>query len=259
MLALCAQGLRAAVPAAGGAYGATLGAGAATGAERTGTGGNPAAFAPGGFGIRGDAHRPYGLADLRVAEAGAFADGARAGAALDWACAGIEGLWRGQSIRMAPAIRAFGLGRFPGALDLGAAWTWTRTEWPGLPPEWDGAPSAGLVWEPWPRLRAGAFRQGIPGTDGAWQFGFSAGGRHQELRLDFRRAGPTPWRTLASLSLRPVPAFGLTAGLATPPFQASLGVDLAWRGLALRQAARYHRDLGRTWLSGAGWSRRAGD
>jgi hypothetical protein len=79
------------------------------------------------------------------------------------------------------------------------------------------------------------------------------GGGAQALRLDFRQTGGLPWRTLASLSIRPHAACEFTVGLATPPFQASAGCALSWRGFRVRQALRYHRYLGRTWLSGADW------
>lgn len=243
-------------PGSGG-YAGTLGAGAATGAERTGFGGNPAALSGGGAGLRFDSHRPFGLEDLRVAEAGLFADAARFGGALDWRTTGIDGVWREQGFRVALAggpLRAAG---FPGSLDAGAEWTAWRQEWPGRGAEWSGAAAAGLIWAPWPRIRAGAFLGDALGGSGEGarivHFGFGAIAPAQTLRFDFRRTGAAPWRALASLSVRPHPACEFSGGLASPPFQASAGCALAWRGFRVRQAIRYHRYLGRTWLSGADW------
>lgn len=249
-----------------GAYAGSLGAGAATGVERTGFGGNPAAFTPGGFGLRIDTHHPYGLEDLQVAEAGIFVDVARAGVSLDWRNTGLETLWREQGFRFAAAARLLESPRFPGRLDAGFAATAWRTEWPGRIPEWSTAAETGLIWIPWRGIRAGAFGAGPwPGRadgDHILHFGFEARNRGweafpasigQALRLDFRKKGESPWRALASLAIRPHPACEFSAGLASPPFQASAGCALAWRGFRVRQALRYHRYLGRTWLSGADW------
>ena len=246
---------------ASGTYAGTLGAGAATGAERSAFGNNPAAFSPGRFGLRFDCHRPYGLEDLQVAEAGLFADAERLGAGLDWRTTGIEGLWRGQGLQFSSVARVFRSAGWPGRFDLGAAWIAWRDEWPGRKAAWSGTEAAGLAWSPWPGIRAGAFwSEGDPGGndgDRILQFGVEA--RHggeggaQALRLDFRKTGGSPWRALASMSIRPHPACEFTGGIASPPFQASAGCALAWRGLRVRQALRYHRYLGRTRLSGADW------
>lgn len=249
---------------ASGAYAGTLGAGAATGADRSAFGGNPAALAPGRFGLRFDCHRPYALEDLQVAEAGLFADAARFGTGLDWRTTGIEGLWREQGFRISTAARLFQATGLPGRMDAGAAWVAWRQDWQEREPAWSATPAAGLIWTPWPRIKAGAFWSGrFPaGTDGEriLQFGFEARCRArgeekvgQALRLDFRKTGGSIWRALASLSIRPHPACEFTGGLASQPFQASAGCALAWRGFRVRQALRYHRYLGRTWLSGADW------
>jgi hypothetical protein len=72
----------------------------------------------------------------------------------------------------------------------------------------------------------------------------------QILRLDFRKGGEGPWRALASISALPHPGVEATLGLAARPFQAAAGLSLAWRGFRVREAARYHRYLGRTLLTG---------
>jgi hypothetical protein len=257
---------------ASGIYGATLGAGAATGAERSAFGQNPASLRPGSAGIRADYHRPYGLGDLQVGEAGVFRDGKRGGLACDWRVTSITELYSEQGYRLAPSWRLLRKDGFPGDLDLGYGLTAWRTAEAGSEAAWDLAHEAGLAWRPWPRLKAGLFAAGLPWRPyGAApgrivQFGLEADSRGpaapgapfaagQILRLDFRRAGKGPWRALASLSARPHPAWEAGFGLATHPFQAALGVSLAWRGFRVRQAARYHRYLGRTWLTGADFTR----
>jgi hypothetical protein len=77
----------------------------------------------------------------------------------------------------------------------------------------------------------------------------------QILRLDFRKNGDGPWRALASISAHPLPAVEASLGLAAHPFQAAAGVGLAWRGIRVREAARYHRYLGRTLLTGLDFAR----
>ena len=81
--------------------------------------------------------------------------------------------------------------------------------------------------------------------------------RGQILRLDFRKNGDGPWRALASISAHPFPAAEASLGLAAHPFQAAAGLSLAWRGLRVREAARYHRYLGRTLLTGLAIGERA--
>jgi hypothetical protein len=267
---------------ASGGYGGSLGAGGATAAERSAFGQNPAALSPGRFGLRLDFHRPYGLGDLQVAEAGASADLSHAGIALDWRETTIAGWYAEQGFQCAPSYRFGGAGRFPGSLDLGLALAAWRTAWPGRPPTWSLSQGAGFAWRPLPRLKAGGFAAGLPAQadgprmDRVFQFGLEASDRDPEaaaardgesgaaerrtggsqiLRLDFRKTGATPWRALASLSVRPHPSFELTGGLAAPPFQLSLGCRLSWRGTRIHQALRYHRYLGRTWLTGLAYSR----
>ncbi|HKP97036.1 MAG TPA: hypothetical protein VJ385_14895 [Fibrobacteria bacterium] len=274
-----------------GGYGGTLGAGGATGGERSAFGQNPAALRPGGTGAHLDFHRPFGLDGLEVAEAGAWLDGSRWGLSAGWRQTGVEGLYAEHGFRLTQTVRFGKPGGFPGAFDLGAAWYGWRTQWPGgrTGTAWDHG--LGLAWRPFPRLKAGAFVLGLPldlsdasrtdrsrtgdrsragrilqwgleadsgdrdgsGPDGQGPGGQGPGGRI--LRLDFRKTGETPWRTLASLSLGFHPGVELTGGFAGPPFQASLGARLSMAGWDLCQALRYHRFLGRTWLSGLAYSR----
>ena len=263
-----------------GAYGGTLGAGAATAAERSAFGQNPAALRPGRIGAHAHFHRPFGLEELQVAEAGVFADGGRFGAAFDWRETGVEGLYAEQALQ---AGQTFRLGRsgagFPGVLDLGLSWDRRQAAWPGGRNTAAWSHGFGAVWRMLPRFKAGAFLAGLPlDEDGAGrmdrllQWGLEADSRDpdlsdsrairpgplQTLRLDFRKTGETPWRVLASLSLSPHPAVELTGGLANPPFQASLGIRFAWQGVEWHQAIRYHRYLGRTWLSGLAYSHSLG-
>ncbi len=244
---------------ASGIYGASLGAGGSVAAERSAFGQNPAALRPRSLGLRLDFHRPYGIADVRVAEAGFHADLAHWGAAWDWRATEITDLYAEQGFQCAPAARF-------GPLDLGFAASAWRTEWPGSPSRWEFAQAWGFAWRPAARLKLGGFAAGLPWPgdrsrrDRILQAGMEAAGGDPEtaaqiLRLDFRRTGETPWRVLASLSLRPHPVIEATAGLAVPPFQASLGCRIAWGGAQLSQSLRYHRYLGRTWLSGIAYNR----
>ncbi len=263
-----------------GIYGGTLGAGGATAAERSAFGQNPAALRPGRIGAHAHFHRPFGLDELRVAEAGILADGRHFGAAFDWRETGVEGLYSEQALQSGQTLR---LGRsgagFPGVLDLGLSWDRRRESWPGGRTTIAWSHGFGASWRMHSRFKAGAFLAGLPlETEGAGrmdrvlQWGLEADSRDpdrngsradrkgslQTLRLDFRKTGDTPWRALASLSLSPHPSVELTGGMANPPFQASLGIRFAWRGAEWHQAIRYHRYLGRTWLSGMAYSRSMG-
>lgn len=252
-----------------GLYAGSLGAGGATAAERSGFGQNPAALRPGRIGAHADFHRPYGMDGLQVADAGISADAAWFGAAFDWRETGVEGLYGEQGLQAAQTLRCGRASAFPGILDLGASWILWRSFWPGGGREIAWSHGFGAVWSPIPRFKAGAFAAGLPlepdapeRTDRILQWGVAAYSRDpdgegllQALRLDFRETADTPWRILASMSLRPHPAVEFTAGLANPPFQGSLGIRLAWKGAEWSQALRYHRYLGRTWLSGFAYSR----
>ena len=263
-----------------GAYGGTLGAGAATAAERSAFGQNPAALRPGRFGAHAHFHRPFGLDELQVAEAGVFADGGRFGAAFDWRETGVDGVYAERAWQAGQTFRwGRSGGGFPGVLDVGLSWDWRQAAWPGGRNTAAWSHGFGAAWRVLPRFKAGAFLAGIPldadGTGGReriLQWGLEAdsrdpdlsgpktgiSGSFQTLRLDFRQTGDTPWRVLASLSLSPHPAVELTGGLANAPFQASLGIRFAWRGAEWHQAIRYHRYLGRTWLSGLAYSHSPG-
>lgn len=271
-LALACPARGANLAPASGIYGATLGAGAATAAERAAFGQNPAALRPGGYGLRLDFHRPYGMADLRVGETGIYADGRRLGASFDWRVTSITDAYSEQGFRLAGAWRALDREAFPGRVDIGygaAAW---RTALAGAGPEWEAGQEAGIAWRPWPRLKAGGFAAGMPwpphrdAPGRILQIGLEAdsrapdaagnpGATGQTLRLDFRKNGDGPWRALASISAHPIPSAEASLGLAAHPFQAAAGVSLAWRGLRLREAARYHRYLGRTLLTGLSFGR----
>jgi hypothetical protein len=265
---LCLQARAANLAAVSGSYGASLGAGAAVAADRSGFGQNPAALSPGRMGFRLDFHRPFGLEDFRVAEAGAFLDGERAGIALDWRATEITDLYAEHGFRLAPSLR-LDRAAVPGRLELGyAVEAWRQAE-AGEKARWDFAQEMGAVWRPCARLGFGAFAAGWPPFPGqarqarALRFGGEAYSRDpasagplQIARLDFHAAEALPWRAAASLTLRPHPALELTAALGVPPFQVSGGLALAWGGARVRQALRYHRWLGRTWLSGLDYARR---
>lgn len=244
-----------------GAMAATLGSGAACGTERTAFAGNPASLAPGRAGARLDWHRPYGVEALEVAEAGAHWDFARFGTALAWRQTAVADVYLEQGWELRQGWRAL-TGR---PLDFGAAVTVGREAYPGGTRA-GASVAAGARWQPLPRLRAGAFAGGIGGEAPVWHFGAEAlargGGAREDgdfppqaVRLDFRKSGEAPWRVLASLSISPHPIAQITAGLATAPFQAAAGVTLRWSGFEAGQAYRYHRYLGGTFLTGAGWSR----
>jgi hypothetical protein len=212
------------------------------------------------------------LEELEVAEAGAWFDRGRAGAACDWRVTTITDVYSEQGFRLAAAGRLVGREGFPGALDLGYGITAWRAVLAGDAPEWELGQEAGIAWRPWPRFKAGAFAAGLtrrpdrnaPGR--ILQIGLEADSRApdaagrseapaQILRLDFRKQGKRPWRTLASISAHPVPAVEASLGLGAHPFQAAAGVSLAWRGIRVRAAARYHRYLGRTLLTGLDFAR----
>lgn len=264
-----------------GQLGGSLGAGAAVAAERSAFGRNPAALRPGQAGCHLGFHRPFGLEDLAVAEAGAFADGTRWGTAFAWRQTGAEALYRERALDVTQTFRlAGGNGRFPGVLDAGGSWTAWGIEMPGRKAGYDWSQGFGVAWRMLPRFKAGAFALGLPLADGGpshfdriLQWGLEAssgavsgttgnragpweeGRAAQVLRLDFRKTGDTPWRSLASLSWCPHEAFRITGGIANPPFQAALGIKVSWMGADWDQAVRYHRYLGRTWMSGMGFSR----
>jgi hypothetical protein len=264
-LACAAQGGN--LAPASGIYGATLGAGAATGAERSAFGQNPASLSPGSYGLRLDYHRPYGVEDLEVAEAGAYFDTGNLGAACDWRVTSITDVYSEQGFRWAAAWRVIGREGFPGVVDLGYGLTAWRAAFAGAMPAWELGQEAGIAWRLCPRLKAGAFAAGLPWLPSRnapgriLQIGLEADSRAPEavgasrpmgqiLRLDFRKSGDGPWRALASISAHPLPAAEASLGLAAHPFQAAAGVSLAWRGFRVREAARYHRYLGRTLLTG---------
>jgi hypothetical protein len=271
-LALASAARGANLAPASGIYGATMGAGAATAAERSAFGQNPAALRPGGYGLRLDYQKPYGVADLEVAEAGIYLDGRRLGGACDWRVTSITEVYSEQGFRASGAWRILDREDFPGRIDVGYGLTAWRTALAGAGPGWDPGQEAGIAWRPWPRLKAGGFAAGLPwpprrdAPGRVMQVGLEAdsrapdtagnpAARGQILRFDFRKNGDAPWRALASISAHPFPAAEASLGLAAHPFQAAAGVSIAWRGLRLREAARYHRYLGRTFLSGLAFGR----
>ncbi len=271
-----------------GVYGGTLGAGGATSAERSAIGQNPASLLPGRARAYAHFHSPYGMEDLQVAEAGCSGDAAGWGLAFDWRRTGIEALYAEQVFQASQTLRLGSPGGFPGLFDLGAVWNGWRREWPGTTAMTDANGSGrnglawthgfGAVWRMLPRLKAGAFVLGLPmgggpsAGDRILQWGIEADSRDpdvgipestgsparsrtlQILRLDFRKTGETPWRTLASLSISPHPTVEIIGGLANPPFQASLGIRIAYSGIRWNQSYRHHRYLGSTWLSGLDFS-----
>lgn len=259
---------------ASGTFGASLGAGGATAAERGGWGQSPAALRPGRRGILLGTYRPFGLEEMRVMEAGGYWDSQRAGFGGSWRQTGVEGLFLEQGFE-AQASWRFGRGRsaFPGRLDVGGALTWWRQATAGRPVNGRGEQGYGLNWRPFPRLGAGAFVRGLSFRKSDYlngesrnrilQCGLEAESRPatqggegpvQSLRFDLRRTGDTDWRALASLSVRPHPSFEITSGLASAPFQFSFGIRLDFSGMSFHQAFRQHRDLGATWLSSIGYS-----
>ncbi len=260
-----------------GIYAATLGAGGATAAEREAFGQNPAAFCPSQFGrVRAgfhlDFHQPYGMEDLRVADAGAFCDFSRGGLSIAWRQTEVEGLLQEQGWSIHPAIGLhYVWGGYPIKVDLGGSWTWWRTHLVQEKPISEASQGLGFVWQVLPRFKAGAFTNGSVFSwnasrysENIWQWGFEANSRNpneskgmrlsQTLHLDFRKVEGRPWRSLAGFTLYPHPALRLSAGFGTPPFQVSAGLMLSWEGLQWYQSLRYHRYLGRTFLSGVAFT-----
>lgn len=258
---------------ASGSYGGSLGAGAATAAERIAWGQTPAAIRPGEAALLLHLHRPFGLEDLRVVDAGAAWDARRLGFGAAWRQTAVEDLYSEQGVEAQAALRLGRPGGFPGTLDLGAAVTLWRREIAGMAEEVEATQGYGLVWRMLPNLAAGVFARALPLARSPWdaradmarvlQAGVEAraggeGGRpEQALRFDFRRSGAADWRALAALSIRPHRAAEAVCGIATAPFEFSLGLRLAWSEWALHQAFRHHRDLGATWLTSLGWTREA--
>ena len=265
-----------------GIYGGTLGAGGATAAERMAYGQNPAALQPSRTGLTRvgfhlDFHRPFGLEDVEVSEAGVFGDFAQAGLGLAWRETGVDDLYREQGLSLNPVLRVgSSSANFPGHLDFGGTWTWWFTEVAGVSTSLDCTQGLGLVWRMLPRLKVGGFATGLemPGSRSSppekiYQWGIEAASRDpdvgrsdhtsQILRLDFRKAGTHAWRSLAALTLSPHPALKISAGFASPPFQVSFGLNLAWEGLQWYQSLRYHRYLGRTFLSGCAYAHDIGN
>lgn len=271
-----------------GGYGGTLGAGAATAIEPIAMGQNPAALHPPSSGTREssrafragfqlDFHRPYGLEELQVADAGAFCDFPWAGLGISWRETRVGDWYRDRILALNPRLRLgpsalhFPWPHFPGQLDLGATWNIRSTEIPGEGIRWNGNQGYGMAWRLLPRLKLGAFVLGVPWpgsrspAEPVWQWGIAADSRgadakegswpRQTLYLDFRKTGDGPWRALGALALTLHPSLRVTAGLSTPPFQISFGLKVGWGGLDWNQALRYHRYLGRTSLSGLAFSR----
>src|SRR5690606_39212126 len=219
-----------------GQYGAGLGAGGAVGAERSASGRNPAALRPGQAGLHLHFHRPFGMEELSVAEAGAFRDRMRWGAGIDWRQTGAAELYREQGFTVTQTLRLGSAEKgFPGILDVGAGWTGWRVEMFGRGTASAWSQGFGAVWRLPPRLKAGAFVLGRPletqaasRIDRVLQWGLEAATRDPEragrgpmqiLRLDFRKTGDTPWRSLVSLAFLPHPAFQIAGGIAHPHFQ----------------------------------------
>lgn len=258
--------------AVAGIHGATLGAGAATAAERRAGGQNPAAFAPGRCGILLHAHRPFGIGDLAVAEAGASRDGKRGGLGATWRQVGARDLFLARTFE-AQGARRLRLPGLPGRLDLGSALSATRREIAGGQAAWDFRHGHGVLWRPVPAFSVGGFARGLTWPSGGregWetslirQIGVEArapggGIASQSIRFDLRKTGTGDWRALASLSLSPHPACEAAAGLSSAPFRFSLGMRFAWGGMAAWQAFRHHGTLGPTWLSSLGWEGALGD
>lgn len=260
-----------------GMYAATLGAGGATAAERDAFGQNPAAFLPSKIGrVRAgfhlDFHQPYGMEELRVADAGAFCDLSRGGLAMDWRQTEVDGLYQEQGWSIHPA---FGLryvwAGYPIKVDVGGSWTWWNTHLAQEKASSETSHGMGFVWHVLPRLKVGAFTNGsvlswntFRYSENIWQWGLEANSRNpnddkgkglsQSLHLDFRKVEGRPWRSLAGFTLSPHPVLCISAGFATPPFQVSAGLKLSWEGLQWYQSLRYHRYLGRTFLSGVAFT-----
>jgi hypothetical protein len=228
---------------------------------------------PGEAGLQFQFHRPFGLEDLSVAEAGGYWDFRRLGSSLAWRQTAVADIYREQGWEYRQSYRLGGDGAWPGTLDLGGALTGWLLAFPGKTAA-GFSQGFGAVWRPVAPLKLGAFADGIPLGGGdfvsapVYQLGIEAlarSGRRaaaapdafpaQAVRLDFRKTGGLPWRALASLSLSPHRALQISAGLASPPFQLSLGLKLRWGGCEIVQAYRYHRYLGGTFLSGLGFSR----
>lgn len=287
-LALAATAAPAAGQGAGpvsGVLAATLGAGAATGAERAAWDGTAAAFEPGTAGILLHAHRPFGMGELAVLEAGAWRDGRRLGLAAAWTQVEVEELYLGQGWELRAACRLGREERGPaGKWVAGAALAWERRTAAGRPAEEAWRQGYGLTWRPSSRIALGLMAREIPlgrGLAGdwedqgmSWQWGMEAGsgpaapgrarkaqgsGMGQTLRFDLRKTGAAPWRTLAAWSLRPHPSVEATAGLSSAPFQFSLGLRAAWAGWSFHHALRHHRHLGASRLSTLAWSTGPGD
>jgi hypothetical protein len=215
---------------------------------------------------------------VAVAEAGGFLDAAHWGISAGWRQTGVDGLYAEHGLQLTQTLRLGGRNGFPGTFDLGASWEAWRERWPDGSADLAWSHGLGVGWRMFPRLKAGAFLLGLPlgggnaGSERVLQWGMEADSREpetggpetarrrsiQSVRLDFRKSGDTPWRTLASLTLSPVPAVEIMGGFAAPPFQASLGARVSWSAWSWHQAYRYHRFLGRTWLSGLAYSRALG-
>lgn len=260
-----------------GSYAAASGAGAAVAAERVAWGHTPAALGPRGFGALLHFHRPFGMEALSVAEAGVAYDGGRPvnrGVSLAWRQVRVDGLYLENGWEAQAARRWGGAGKgFPGTLDVGAAAAWHSVRLAGNDPVGTFRHGYGAVWRPAGRLAVGGFARELPGgaafaqgwrsgweeSGAVWQWGVEAsGGGGQSLRFDLRKTGTSPWRTLASLGWSPHPSLEAVAGLASAPFQVSLGARAAWAGLSAHQALRRHRYLGSTGLASITWKPASG-
>lgn len=259
-----------------------MGAGAATAAEPIAFGQNPAAMRTPERGIleagvQFDFHRPYGLEELQVSDAGGYCGSYRGGLGVSWRETEVADLFRERALAFNPVLRlGSARSRFPGQLDVGGNWTLWRTEITGDEVKWNGSQGLGMVWRLLPRLKLGGYALGLPWPgsgspiDPVWQWGLEAMSREvkpsgqtsgrnrpgpaQTLHLDFRKTGNMPWHVLGSLSLSLHPSLQVSAGLSTPPFQIAFGLRVGWGGLEWNQSLRYHRYLGRTSLSGLAYA-----
>lgn len=274
-----------------GEYASSMGAGAATAMEYVAFGQNPAAFSAKNFnsttsqkteknfGLRLDFNRPFGLEEMSVSDLGAYCDLNHIGLGWGYRQTAVEDVYRETGYQINPRFN-FGANKpsLLGSIQLGMQITYWRQEMVAEKTIWKINQGFGGVWRPLPQLALGGFVQGLPLWNGntkpmeagnftdelIWQWGLTVKNTSekqppknifdQELHIDFRKMGELPLRVSGAYSLGLNPWVKWSLGVCTPTFQIATGVKIGWGGLALNQALRYHRYLGRTSLSGLAYS-----
>jgi hypothetical protein len=235
-----------------GYFGGTVGAGAVVGWERQGLGVNPAVSDPQSMGVSLAGYSPFGIDEVKIAEAGAAWDGARWGTSLTYlglydAEGGSASAWQLQeSVRLGWGM-ATGLSVKFQDDESGRGF----------------GGSLGMLWNRFSFLTLGGIAETSPmpwGTELAAGLGMDAGGdigRDYAWRLcaeDFYSSAQEPeWRFGAALRLHSLLSIHGGWSPRTQTFALGLRFGIGgWKGFS---ALRRHAALGTTSIQGLHWRR----